>query len=150
MAELVRIEGLRELDRALGELPKSVGKSVARKVLKKRGKPIADAAKAKAPVDPDGGGQLRDSIGVSTKLSPRQRRLQRKIGRDDVEMFVGAGPLAHAHLNEFGLGNNPPRPFMRPAWDERRRGVIDGIGDDLWKEIDKAAKRQAARAARLR
>lgn len=50
MSITVKIEGLSELKAALEELPKATTKSVMRKVLIARAKPIAEAAKALAPV----------------------------------------------------------------------------------------------------
>ena len=50
---------------------------------------------------------------------------------------------------EFGTVNQPPQPFMRPAWDGGKDALLDGIADDLWAEISKAAARQAKKAARL-
>ena len=149
MAETVKVEGLRELEAALKELPRSTGKAALRRALKKAAKPIADAAAARAPVDE---GHLRDSIGVGTKLTRRQRSLHRKMFRNDraaVEMFVGAGGLAQAITQEFGTFKEPPQPFMRPAWDAGKNALLDGIKDDLWGEIQKAAQRHARKMARL-
>lgn len=152
MATTVKITGLRELEKALGELPKATGKNVLRRVLRKRAQPIADAARAMAPDDPaTGGDDLRASIGVGTKLSPRQAKLHRKMFKSDrasVEMFVGAGPDPAAVQQEFGNVNHGPQPFMRPAWDGNKDALIEGIKDDLADEIAKAAKRVAAKAAR--
>lgn len=92
MSVKVRIDGLKELDAALGELGKSTGKNVLRRVLRGAAEPMAEQIRATAPVDPDGGGQLRDSAGVGTRLSRNQSRQHRKMFRDDrasVEMFVG-------------------------------------------------------------
>lgn len=144
MAETIRIDGLRELEHALKQLPKATGKSVLRRILKKRAKPIADDAKALVPRDE---GDLQESIGVSTKLSKRQAKLHRKQGRDAVEVFVGAGALPQAHLVEFGSEHNQPKPYMRPAWDANKSSVLDDIGKDLGKEIQKAAIRLAKRKA---
>jgi HK97 gp10 family phage protein len=150
--ETVKIHGLRELEAALADLPTATGKNVLRRVLNARAQPIADAASSMAPDDPaTGGHDLRSSIGVSTKLSPRQKGLHRKMFKDDkaaVEMFVGAGPLPQAHLQEFGTVHHGPQPFMRPAWDEGQGQLLDGIAADLWSEIDKAAKRVAKKRAK--
>jgi len=76
--------------------------------------------------------------------------LQRKSSdRATVEIFVGAGPGPQAHLTEVGSANNSPKAFMRPAWDTEKGRVLDGIGDDLWKELRKTAARHAAKVARL-
>jgi HK97 gp10 family phage protein len=143
----VRVDGLREIEAALHELPKATGKNVVTRVLKKRGEPIANTARANAPVDQ---GQLRDSIGVSTKLSKRQKRIHRKEGPDDIEVFVGAGALPQAHMVEFGTDQMPAQPFMRPAWDKGKEAALEGIGQDLWAEIEKAATRMAKKAAKGR
>ena len=148
----VKIEGLRELEVALAELPKATGKNVLRRVLRKRAQPIADVARSMAPDDPaTGGNDLRSSIGVGTRLSPRQRALHRKAVKDDrafAEMFVGAGPLPHSHMQEFGTVHHGPQPFMRPAWDGGKAATLDGIADDLWSEIDKSARRLAKKRAK--
>jgi HK97 gp10 family phage protein len=156
MATRVKVEGLRELEVALRQLPMATGKNVLRRVLKQAAQPIADHAERLAPVGrPEEGdahpGQLRDSIGVSTKLTRRQRSVHRKMFASDrasVEVFVGAGGVPQAHLREFGSDGNPPAPFMRPAWDANKGGVLESIKTNLWTEIDKAARRLAKKAAR--
>lgn len=147
MVITVKVEGLSELQASLRELPDATAKSVIRRVLKKRGEPIAERARSLVPVDQ---GDLRDSITVTTRLSRRQRAKHRKIGPDDIEMFVGAGPLPQAHLQEFGTEHSSPQPFMRPAWDAEKDGVLEGIKQDLWLEIEKAANRLARRALKRR
>jgi hypothetical protein len=63
-------------------------------------------------------------------------------------MFVGAGPLPQAHLQEFGAPQHGPQPFMRPAWDGGKMAMLEGLKDDLWKEIEKAASRLAKKLAK--
>jgi len=70
------------------------------------------------PVDQ---GDLRDSIAVSTKLTRCQRSRQRKFAPDDIEVFVGAGPHTHMHMQEFGTEHNPPAAVHAP-------GLRDGKG----------------------
>lgn len=144
----VKVHGLRQLEKALGALPKSTGKAVLRRVLKKAAQPVADAAEATAPREQ---GYLAGSIGVSTKLTRRQRSQHRKMFRNDkasVEMFVGAGGLPQAHNQEFGNDHHGPQPFMRPAWDGHKMQVLARIKDDLGDEIAKAAARMAKKAAK--
>jgi hypothetical protein len=38
---------------------------------------------------------------------------------------------------------------MRPAWDGGQKALLEGIKDDLRAAIEKAAARQAKKAARL-
>lgn len=152
MAQNVKIDGLRELEAALAGLPRATGKNVLRRVLKTRAEPIAEAMRSMAPDDPEtGGNDLRSSIALSTRLSKRQAGLHRKMFRNDkaaVEMFVGAGPLPQAHLQEFGTVHHGPQPFARPAWDGGQSAMLDGIAKDLWAEIEKAAARLTRKKAR--
>ncbi len=47
----IRIDGLKELDRALGQLPKATAKATLRRVLKESAEPMARAARSKAPTE---------------------------------------------------------------------------------------------------
>lgn len=148
----VRVSGLRELDAALGQLTKATAKGVLRRIGLKALQPFADDMRSQAPDDPKtGGNDLRSSIGVGTKLSRRQARLNRKAeSKSFVEVYAGAGPLPQAHLQEFGTVHHPPQPFARPAWEANKRGVLETIKSDLGAEIEKTAKRVAARKAKGR
>lgn len=101
---------------------------------------MAEAMRQKVPVD---AGDLKDSIAVSTK-NPRRHRKQ-----STVEAHVGPGRHPQGHLREFGGDKNPPQPYARPAWDAEKGGLLPGIGQDLWAEIEKASQRLARKAARL-
>lgn len=158
----VRIEGLKELEAALGELPKSTGKSVLRRVLLKRAAPVRDAAQSRAPKGETG--VLKASAGAGTKLSARQAKLNkaangggakmtadgwRSDAKNSVEVYVGFKSSPASIVQEFGSVTQPPQAFMRPAWDATQGGVLEGLKDDLWNEIQKAAKRVAKRKAKL-
>lgn len=141
----IKIEGLKELDRALKELPNAVAKGVIRTALKKAAEPIRAAAEAGAPRLTH---QLAQSIAISTTLSKRQRRKQGgKVG--DVDVYVGASypDGAHAHLLEFGTSKMSARPFMRPAWEANKGAALDIIKRELWGAIQRAARRLAKRVA---
>ena len=141
----VKIEGLRELDRALGQLPKSTAKAVLRKVLKDAGEPLARSARRLAPKDEY---HLYESIDVSTRLNRRQRGLHRKETSPAFqEMFVGTNNPAGVQ-QEFGNDRHAAQPFMRPAWDAEKMNVLDLISVSLWGEIEKAAQRLARKAAK--
>lgn len=140
MSMRVKVEGLREVERALGELKKATGRNVMRRVATARLQPIAADMAARAP---NLFGDLKESVTVSTKR-PRRHRKQ-----SEVEAYAGPGRMPQAHLQEFGTQNHPPQPFARPAWDAGKGDLLPGIGDDLMAEIAKAAARQAKKQARL-
>lgn len=167
MSVTVQVSGLKDLDRALGELPKSVAKATLVRTLKKAGEPIAQAARAAAPVDD---GTLRDSIAVSPRIKnkvgmaefaavmrqsggmniagARQalRDARRAAGGGSfAEMYIGPargkGVIRYAHLQEFGTSNHAPHPFMRPAWDAEKDNALRIIRQELGNEIIAAARR---------
>lgn len=148
------IEGLREVDAALGDLGKVLGRNVMRRVAVKRLQPMAEVARSLAPDDPNtGGNDLKTSIAVSTQLGKRQRKLNKK-SKSEVEAHMGpAGPGGNVPpqgiQQEFGNQNHGPQPFMRPAFDRGKGALIEGIGQDFWLEISKANDRKARKAARL-
>jgi HK97 gp10 family phage protein len=151
----VRVEGLREVDAALGQLGKATGRNVMRRVAVARLEPMAEVARRLAPDDPaTGGNDLKNSIAVSTKLAGYAKRLNKR-SKSEAEAHMGpagnGGTKAprQGSLQEFGTKNHPPQPFMRPAWDGGKDALLEGIADDFWTEISKAAARKAKKAARL-
>lgn len=168
MSLTVKVEGLRELERNLERLTKAAGKGALRRALRTAAEPMADIARQLAPDDLSTEGyDLAESIAVGTTLSPRQARMHRRMFRDSrssVEMFVGAGPLARAGYVEFGTAphinkgryagtenpGTPPRPFMRPAWDQDKMAMLERLKVELRKEIDKSVQRAIRKQARAR
>lgn len=152
--KVTRVEGLSDLDETLRQLPKALAKNALRGVLIKRAQPLVDSMKSLVPDDPatPATTDLKGSIAVGIKLSRRQARLHRKENKDDMqfaEVFVGAGPKAHAHLTEFGTVHMRPQPWARPSWDSNKDAILEGIKDDFWTKIKKASDRYAKKLARM-
>lgn len=143
MRKKFKIEGLAEVDKALGQLPAATGKNVLRRVGIARLQPIADDMRSRAPKK---SGHTQESIIVTTRRPKGGGREPRK---STVEVFAGPGTSPVGVQQEFGNVNHGPQPFVRPAWDEGSRDLLDGIGDDLGAEITKAADRIARKQARL-
>lgn len=157
----VKVEGLRECQEALAELPKATSRNVLKRALLKSGQPMAEMAEQKAPKLT---GHLQKSIAVSSTLSKKEQKNHRSmIGsllqmtvagwrsapKKAVYVFVGAGPIVQASKQEFGTAHHGPQPYMRPAFDSQRMKVVETIKDLIWAEIDKARTRLAKKAARL-
>lgn len=143
----VKIEGLRELDFALGELPKATARNTLQRALKKGAEHVQDVWQ---PIVPVLTGQYQHSIivGPSSKLTSRQKRDAKKEGKFFAEMHVGTSDPA-GQMNEFGTVNMPANPSGRPAWDATQESVLAGIAKDLGDEIEKSRARLARKAARL-
>ncbi|WP_342657130.1 hypothetical protein NPJ82_09250 [Sphingomonas sp. NY01] len=141
----VHVEGLRDLDRALGRLKEATAKGVLRRVAVKALKPFDKAWRQKAPHLT---GNLEESGGVGTKLTRRQAQMNRR--RDDrafVEVYAGPNDPA-AIPEEFGWENGRAQPFVRPAWDETKHEALEIVKRELGPEITRTAARAARRAAR--
>ncbi len=151
MAQKFRIEGLKELDKALGQLPRATGKNVLRRVARQALEPIIEVAKGLVH---EQSGDLRGSLAVSPKLSHRQKTLHKRMfanERSSIEMFAGAGShhfVPQGVFEEFGTVKQSPHPFLRPAWDGGKMRVLNNIKRDLWTEIKTAAARVARKKAR--
>jgi len=77
------------------------------------------------------------------------KNVLRRVARKRLEPVAQrARELAPVHMQEFGTVHNGPHPFLRPAWDAEKDKVLAGLKDDLWAEIEKAAKRIARKAAK--
>lgn len=140
-----RIDGLKELDRALGELPKATGRNVLRRVLKHVAQPVKEAMEAGAPRLT---GFTSKSIAVGPKLNPAQRRDQKAETKSSSEIHIGSKRGSAAVFEEFGTIKQPASPYMRPAWNATQAKVISDIGGQLAMEISKAATRVARKKAR--
>jgi HK97 gp10 family phage protein len=143
--QIVKMEGFRELERALAELPKATARNVLRRTLKKAAQPIEDDMEANAPVDT---GWASKSIASSFTLNPAQKREAKKETKSFAEIHIGTRRGSAALLQEFGTFKQPARPFMRPAWEANQQISVKIIFDELGGEIDKAAARLARKAAR--
>lgn len=142
-----KVEGLKELDFALGELPKATARNVLQRVLKKRAEPVQDVWQHTAPVL-TGTYQHSIRVGPSSKLTSRQKRDAKKEGKYFAEIHIGTSDPAGMQL-EYGNINMPADPSGRPAWNATQDGVLNGIAKDLGDEIEKARARLARKAAKL-
>jgi HK97 gp10 family phage protein len=140
-----KVEGLKDCEDALKELPLATSKNVLRRALRKAAEPVAKSAEGRVARRT---GNLGESITVGTNLSKRQRRAAKET-KTGVEVYVGAGPLPHAHMIEFGTSRQSPEPFLRPAVDANGKRMIEIFRTDVWAEIQKAVARLERKAARL-
>lgn len=168
----VRVEGLRELDAALGELPRSTGRAVLRRTLMKGAKLVQTAARQAVPVKT---GRLRDSITIKTArdedFAARARAAFVATGsaagikrnrQSGVSLDIGpaarfeknrksgkpTGLWAYAQIIEHGNAHQAAQPYMRPAWDSTKMMVLETIKISLGPEIEKSAQRLARKAAK--
>lgn len=143
---MFKVEGLKELEKAMMDLPKRVNKRLAQKVLLETATPWAKDGSALAPDDPNTGGfDLHTTVRAGTRNTSGARWTK----QDPVEVYIGPRSR-HAHLQEFGTKDMPAQPYMRPMWDGGKEWALRNIAQTLGAEIAKAAARYARRVARGR
>lgn len=156
MKTAFKVDGLDDLNATLSEMSKGLAKGALTRIavaaLKDEFVPVA---KSLAPDDPaTQGNDLKASIiaGPASKLNARQKKLnKRRDDRSFGEGFAGTNDPAGMQ-QEFGNVNHGPQAFMRPAWDQTQKPLIDHVAKNAWPEVEKtalrAAKRKAAQLAR--
>lgn len=150
-----KVEGLAGLDNALSELPKATARNTLIRAGKQALVPFIDAVRVLAPVDEDPAstpnrppGTLRDSYVIGTKLNKTQARNVRRGGKNFAEVYAGTNDPAGVQT-EFGNDHQAAQPHARPAWEATKNEVLATVGDLIWDEIYKSAKRLAAKAAKM-
>lgn len=141
MRTAFKVEGLRDVEQALLGMKSATAKGVVRRALLQTGQIFADDMRPRVDVNR---GDLRDSIGVGTKLTRRQSKLNRK--GSDLEVYAGAGGLTQAITEEFGTVSQPPDPSARPAWDATQRPMLDALLGFFQGQVAKTAARVRKRA----
>lgn len=152
MSVFMKVDGFRDIEKALAELPRGTAKGVARRVMKKELQPVAAMAEALWP----GANQV---MKISSQVKGSQLGdVSFRESKSTTNMFVGATE-PHAHLVEWGTGPRyqkagrytgmmPPQPFLQPAWDLYKGGALEGLGKRMWEEISKTVARRAKKAAK--
>jgi HK97 gp10 family phage protein len=144
MTVTIKVEGLKQLDQALGEFSKSLAKNVLIRVLRKAAVPIQKAAQLMAPKRT---GRLRRSIVISTRLSRREGK--RYKPESFAEVYIGPhGGIPYETFVEFGTDDTEAEPFMRPAWHQEGRNALEIVRNELADEIDKARVRALEKTKR--
>lgn len=148
----VKLEGFRELDKALSELPKATGRNVLKKAAHEGAAVFQKEAEHLAPDDPvTSGRDLHSTITVeNVRAKPKFSRGKFR-GQAKNWWGVTISPTRYwGRFQEFGTFKMSPQPFMTPAFDGKVREVIIVIGDSLKTHIAKATARLAKKRAKGR
>ena len=153
--ELIHVQGLDRLSRALKELPKRVARSGLRAAVYAGAKVIRDEAKLKAPVATAALGTNQPPPGT-LKRSVIMKQIPERSSDQKQTFFVTVrhgkkyrkqgkkGQLPqdawYWRLVEFGTVKMSARPFLRPAFEGKKREVVQAIRDRLSQRISEAAQ----------
>jgi len=140
-----KVTGAKEIAAALKRLPRDLQRAAETAVLREGAKPIAKAAKARAPQD---SGLLKKSIGYrvkkvdgvnSARIGPRTGMKQQVTRKrpNGTTYTETADPNKYSHLVELGSSRNPAKPFIRPAVDASKGDVINAMAKGYEKHLTK-------------
>ena len=162
----VKIEGLSALHDALTKFSRATARGVMNRALKKAAEPIQRKAREIVAVD---SGRLKKSIrtrvardqsagkaAFAAAMKAGATRGEAGMAFQSAAQTAGssqaivriAATARHAHLVEFGTVSAPAQPFMTPAFQAMKQTAAASIEATLRVEIDKTAKRIAARGAK--
>lgn len=158
------LEGAAELEKVLQSVSKSLSSKILKEALMRAGSPMAQTASRilKSQIKNKTGvllGRTQSGVFIGSVLSKNQRRgIKRQRGVSTI--YIGPYKARHAHLIEFGTaprktktgayrGALRPRPFMRPAWEMHKAGILESLGKEMWDVIERDAKKIARSQARM-
>jgi HK97 gp10 family phage protein len=141
----IELAGLQGVEEALAQAGPKLAKRAVRKALKAGGEIFVEAAKQRAPVAQRGTpqrrpGELRDSITMTTKLSPREESGTVHVGAEYKKSEGEQSPGVYGRFVEFGSVHNQPHPFLRPAFDASVQEAQDAMTNVLRDEVGQIGK----------
>ncbi|NCV88474.1 MAG: HK97 gp10 family phage protein [Oxalobacteraceae bacterium] len=150
-ADIVSIEGLAQLDRALRELPQRIANRGLRASVYAGAKVIRDEARSRAPKAAQSLGPKQPPPGT-LKRSVMMKHIRELSGSGRQTFYVlvrqgrkyrnqgRRGNLSqdawYWRFVEFGTRKMRARPFLRPALEFRRREAVDAIKERLLQLIE--------------
>ena len=156
MTEFIRIDGAKELEAVLKQLPDYIAKNVVRQALRKAAVPILEEARRTAPVGTESKGRTRlrtTKKGKVTVANYGKLRGELKIitvpdskTQASAAVAVTVGKAYWGVFQEFGTSRMPnPRHkgWFRRAFDSKARAALDVLGKELGAGIEKAAVKLA-------
>jgi HK97 gp10 family phage protein len=129
-----RISGAREAASVLRRLPGNVHRRVLQKATRVGGVIFRDAAIANAPR----GTEKEHPYG---RLAANIKLTLREAKGGSVYFVIHTGDAFWGNFQEFGTADQEPKPFMRPAFDEKAGEALRAIGLALGKGVEDEARR---------
>lgn len=147
--QLVKVEGLTELDAALAQIPQGLRRDVLLRTLRRASQPMVRSARARAPrgTDPRRRGSGKDrrsrrSTTLGHGADSIRARAVRATNPHRGEVAIGPD-RAHFYMRfaEFGTSRQPAQRFLTAAYEEQKLEVLRAVGTELQVVIaDTAAK----------
>lgn len=150
----MKIEGLKEVNRALKELPNVAAGRALRSALTSSTLPLKKEMKKNAPRRSEPGAKVisgKKSTGGNAKGGFVKVRwpgnlaksiITRLIDKGPHHVTLGVGPASHGFYGLFaekGTSHQPAKPWMRPALDSQGQNVINRFAERIWQTIEREA-----------
>jgi len=146
------VTGLRELEAALKSLPDRIARNVLRGAVAAGAAVVRKEARDLAPKSE--GPQSDGHVPGTLKRAIYQKQIRERSSLLQQTFFVGVrrGRSAkssakgvidawYAHFVEFGTSKMSARPFMRPAFEGKKRSAVDAIRAYLLSRIPNEIKK---------
>ena len=135
----IKLEGFRELTRALNDLPERVGENVARAALRDAAKPLRAGMEQRVR-------RSRTAPHIADKILVRSTR-RFKDKRFPVTIAVGPSEkFFYGWFLEKGTSSASAHPWARPAFEEWAPSALKELRATFWKRIKAAAKKLARKS----
>lgn len=155
----VQITGLKELQKALEQLPKEIQGRPLRSAVSAAAKVIVDDVKTRVPVGETGNlktavyryrsrrnsatGRETFFVGIRQgKAQYKDTAYNRRKGRVG-KNYKTAGEAYYWRFLEFGTAKMQAKPFLRPAFEANKSRAVEVMKDRLGKSIQTQAKKLA-------
>lgn len=156
---LVKIDGLKELQNALEQLPKEIQGRPLRSAVSAAAKVVVDDVKTRVPVGETGNlktavyryrsrrnsatGRETFFVGIRQgKAQYKDTAYNRRKGRVG-KSYKTAGEAYYWRFLEFGTAKMQARPFLRPAFEAQKSRAVEVMKERLGKAIQTQAKKLA-------
>jgi HK97 gp10 family phage protein len=146
----IKVEGLKDFERAMKEIPEKVAKKYLRGAVSQMGIVVRDAVRANAPVETgllrrniiytrsrSMSGEGRESVSVMVRQKTKRysdNRSNRRAGKAGKTYKVD-GDAYYWKFLEFGTSKMPKRPFFRQAFEGSKMEAIEAFKNRLQKVL---------------
>ena len=155
----VQVTGLKELEKALQQLPKEIQGRPLRSAVSAAAKVIVDDVKSRVPVGETGNlktavyryrsrrnsatGRETFFVGIRQgKAQYKDTAYNRRKGRVG-KNYKTAGEAYYWRFLEFGTAKMQAKPFLRPSFEANKSRAVEVIKERLGKAIQTQAKKLA-------
>lgn len=138
-----KVTGLKDVLNSLEAIGENIETEALQNRIKQEAQVIIDSAKSKVPVNT---GNLRDSIGFITDKDSKYRSkvligLRQEYYNYYLGIFFEYATEPRITQNGAYRGVLTPRPFMRPALDQNREKVSNGVVKSVLTTVREVAKK---------